>query len=322
MKFVIYYLSKFVGGDMEEALHILWHSFKDSIIILPFLFLVYVLIEVVEMYSVSTIKSRHMLRGKYSPLLASSLGLVPQCGFSVVATDLYAKKYISMGTLLAVFIATSDEAIPIMLSNPKTAIMLLPMLAIKFVVAMLVGYGVYFIEKVWLKKNHAGIEENHEEHHDHHDDNDDHSDIESVGCCGHNLGEQKTKLQRFLLHPLIHSLKIIAFIFVVNLILETVLHFVGEEQLAEALGVNTIYQPLVSALIGLIPNCASSVAITQLYVSGALSFGACMAGLTANAGVAYMVLFKDKKNIKKNLSIMGIMYVISVLVGFATIWIK
>lgn len=307
---------------MEEALHILWHSFKDSIIILPFLFLVYVLIEVVEMYSVSTIKSRHMLRGKYSPLLASSLGLVPQCGFSVVATDLYAKKYISMGTLLAVFIATSDEAIPIMLSNPKTAIMLLPMLAIKFVVAMLVGYGVYFIEKVWLKKNHAGIEENHEEHHDHHDDNDDHSDIESVGCCGHNLGEQKTKLQRFLLHPLIHSLKIIAFIFVVNLILETVLHFVGEEQLAEALGVNTIYQPLVSALIGLIPNCASSVAITQLYVSGALSFGACMAGLTANAGVAYMVLFKDKKNIKKNLSIMGIMYVISVLVGFATIWIK
>ena len=307
---------------MEEALHILWHSFKDSIIILPFLFLVYVLIEVVEMYSVSTIKSRHMLRGKYSPLLASSLGLVPQCGFSVVATDLYAKKYISMGTLLAVFIATSDEAIPIMLSNPKTAIMLLPMLAIKFVVAMLVGYGVYFIEKVWLKKNHAGIEENHEEHHDHHDDNDDHSDIESVGCCGHNLGEQKTKLQRFLLHPLIHSLKIIAFIFVVNLILETVLHFVGEEQLAEALGVNTLYQPLVSALIGLIPNCASSVAITQLYVSGALSFGACMAGLTANAGVAYMVLFKDKKNIKKNLSIMGIMYVISVLVGFATIWIK
>ena len=307
---------------MEEALHILWHSFKDSIIILPFLFLVYVLIEVVEMYSVSTIKSRHMLRGKYSPLLASSLGLVPQCGFSVVATDLYAKKYISMGTLLAVFIATSDEAIPIMLSNPKTAIMLLPMLAIKFVVAMLVGYGVYFIEKVWLKKNHAGIEENHEEHHDHHDDNDDHSDIESVGCCGHNLGEQKTKLQRFLLHPLIHSLKIIAFIFVVNLILETVLHFVGEEQLAEALGVNTLYQPLVSALIGLIPNCASSVAITQLYVSGALSFGACMAGLTANAGVAYMVLFKDKKNIKKNLSSMGIMYVISVLVGFATIWIK
>lgn len=322
---------------MEEALHILWHSFKDSVIILPFLFLVYVLIEAVEMYSVSTVKSRHMLRGKYSPLIASSLGLVPQCGFSVVATDLYAKKYISMGTLLAVFIATSDEAIPIMLSSPKSAVMLLPMLGIKFVTAILVGYGVYIGERFICNKRgivfeDVGADDGHHEHHDthnhneehehHHDENDDHSDIESVGCCGHNLGEQKTKLQRFLLHPLKHSLKIIVFIFVVNLVLETILHFVGEDQLATALGVNTIYQPLVSALIGLIPNCASSVAITQLYVSGALSFGACVAGLTANAGVAYMVLFKDKNNIKKNMIIVAIMYVVSVLVGFATLWIK
>ena len=304
---------------MEEALHILWHSIKHTITILPFIFLVYVLIEVIEMYSVSTVKSKHMLRGKYSPLVASSLGLVPQCGFSVVATDLYSKKYISLGTLLAVFIATSDEAIPIMLSNPKSAIMLLPLLAVKFVTAILVGYTIHILESVWNKKH--GIEHHHDEHH-HHDDNDDHSDIESVGCCGHNLGEQKTKLQRFLLHPLIHSLKIIAFIFAVNLTLEIILHFVGEDNLAMALGVNTIYQPLVSALIGLIPNCASSVAITQLYVSGVLSFGACVAGLTANAGVAYMVLLKDKENIKKNISIIGIMYIISVLIGFATLWIR
>jgi hypothetical protein len=305
---------------MEEVLHILWHSFKHTIIILPFIFLVYVLIEVIEMYSVSTVKSKHMLRGKYSPLIASSLGLVPQCGFSVVATDLYAKKYISIGTLLAVFIATSDEAIPIMLSNPKSAIMLLPLLAVKFVAAILVGYSAHIIEGVWNKKH--GVEYANHYDHDHHDDNDDHSDIESVGCCGHNLGEQKTKLQRFLLHPLIHSLKIIAFVFAVNLALEIILHFVGEDNLAIALGVNTIYQPLVAALIGLIPNCASSVAITQLYVSGVLSFGACVAGLTANAGVAYMVLLKDKSNIKKNISIIGIMYVISVLIGFATLWIK
>ena len=308
---------------MEEVLHILWHSFKHTITILPFIFLVYVLIEVIEMYSVSTVKSKHLLRGKYSPLIASSLGLVPQCGFSVVATDLYAKKYITLGTLLAVFIATSDEAIPIMLSNPKSAIMLLPLLGVKFVAAVLVGYGVHLLEIVWAKRplNHEHHDD-HEHHEHHHDDNDDHSDIESVGCCGHNLGEQKTKLQRFLLHPLIHSLKIIAFVFAVNLILEIVLHFVGEDNLAVALGVNTIYQPLVSALIGLIPNCASSVAITQLYVSGVLSFGACVAGLTANAGVAYMVLLKDKQNIKKNLSIIGIMYVISVLIGFATLWIR
>ena len=311
---------------MEEALHILWHAVKHTIGILPFIFLVYVLIEVIEMYSVSTVKSKHMLRGKYSPLVASSLGLVPQCGFSVVATDLYAKKYISLGALLAVFIATSDEAIPIMLSNPKSAIMLFPLLLVKFVAAIIVGYSVHALEFVWNKKHginlHAQEHNEHHEHHDNHDDNDDHSDIESIGCCGHSLGETKTKLQRFLLHPLIHSLKIIAFIFAVNLALEIILHFVGEEKLAIALGVNTIYQPLVSALIGLIPNCASSVAITQLYVSGVLSFGACVAGLTANAGVAYMVLLKDKENIKKNISIIGIMYVISVLIGFATLWIK
>jgi hypothetical protein len=198
--------------------------------------------------------------------------------------------------------------------------MLLPLLAVKFVAAILVGYSAHIIEGVWNKKH--GVEYSNHYDHDHHDDNDDHSDIESVGCCGHNLGEQKTKLQRFLLHPLIHSLKIIAFVFAVNLALEIILHFVGEDNLAIALGVNTIYQPLVAALIGLIPNCASSVAITQLYVSGVLSFGACVAGLTANAGVAYMVLLKDKNNIKKNISIICIMYVISVLIGFATLWIK
>lgn len=318
---------------MEEALHIFWHAFKDSIMILPFLFLVYVLIEVIEMYSVSTLKSKHLLQGKYSPLIASSLGLVPQCGFSVVATDLYTKSYISVGTLLAVFIATSDEAIPIMLSSPKSAKMLIPMLIIKFVVALVVGYSVYFVEK-YIAKKRGNVESEttpelkkvdehydhheHDEHHEHHE-HDEHGEDVSIGCCGHSLDEQPTKLQRFLLHPLIHSLKIILFIFIVNLILETVLTFVGEDKLAMALGVDTLYQPLVSALVGLIPNCASSVAITQLYVSGALSFGACVAGLTANAGVAYVMLFKRGKDIKKNLGIVGAMYGISVIVGFIII---
>ena len=314
---------------MEEALHIFWHALKDSVIIMPFLFLVYVLIEVIEMYSVSTIRSKHLLQGKYSPLIASSLGLVPQCGFSVVATDLYLKKYISLGALFAVFIATSDEAIPIMLSNPSSAKMLIPMLLIKFVIALGFGYAIHYGEKLLIKKgvlNQSIVSEEAFEHHEHHEDNDhDHDEHEehsnSIGCCGHNLDEQPTKLQRFLLHPLIHSLKVIAFIFAVNLVLEIILHFVGENQLAVALGVNTYFQPLVSALIGLIPNCASSVAITQLYVSGVLSFGACMAGLTANAGVAYVMLFKDKKHIKRNIAIIGSMYAISVLIGFLTMLI-
>ena len=343
---------------MDIALDIFLDALKDSAIILPFLFLVYVLIEVIEMYSVTTLKAKHMLQGKFSPLIASSGGLIPQCGFSVVATDLFSKKYISVGTLLAVFIATSDEAIPIMLSNLESAKMLVPMLIIKFISALIIGYGVYFIQKFLERKKVVEIgsakdfvkkdnqennkskenkvvaektseisttktvdkhtDETSEKHcHDHNDC----EGVESIGCCGHHLDEQPSKLKRFLWHPLIHSLKIFLFILIVNLILGTVLHFVGEEKLAVALGVDTYWQPLVSALIGLIPNCASSVAITGLYVAGTLSFGACVAGLTANAGVAYVVLFKHNKNLKQNLLIVLSMYVISIVIGFITMLI-
>ena len=343
---------------MNVALDIFLDALKDSAIILPFLFLVYVLIEVIEMYSVTTLKAKHMLQGKFSPLIASSVGLIPQCGFSVVATDLFSKKYISVGTLLAVFIATSDEAIPIMLSNLESAKMLVPMLIIKFISALIIGYGVYFIQKFlerkkvveigsakdFVKKDNQEnnkskenkvvaektseisttktvdkhIDETSEKHcHDHNDC----EGVESIGCCGHHLDEQPSKLKKFLWHPLIHSLKIFLFILIVNLILGTVLHFVGEEKLAVALGVDTYWQPLVSALIGLIPNCASSVAITGLYVAGTLSFGACVAGLTANAGVAYVVLFKHNKNLKQNLLIVLSMYVISIVIGFITMLI-
>lgn len=343
---------------MDIALDIFLDALKDSATILPFLFLVYVLIEVIEMYSVTTLKAKHMLQGKFSPLIASSVGLIPQCGFSVVATDLFSKKYISVGTLLAVFIATSDEAIPIMLSNLESAKMLVPMLIIKFISALIIGYGVYFIQKFlerkkvveigsvkdFVKKDNQEnnkskenkvvaektseisttktvdkhIDETSEKHcHDHNDC----EGVESIGCCGHHLDEQPSKLKKFLWHPLIHSLKIFLFILIVNLILGTVLHFVGEEKLAVALGVDTYWQPLVSALIGLIPNCASSVAITGLYVAGTLSFGACVAGLTANAGVAYVVLFKHNKNLKQNLLIVLSMYVISIVIGFITMLI-
>lgn len=345
---------------MNVALDIFLDALKDSAIILPFLFLVYVLIEVIEMYSVTTLKAKHMLQGKFSPLIASSVGLIPQCGFSVVATDLFSKKYISVGTLLAVFIATSDEAIPIMLSNLESAKMLVPMLIIKFISALIIGYGVYFIQKFLERKKVVEIgsakdfvkkdnqennkskenkvvaektaeisttkkvdnhNDNIEENHNHNHNNDCDDEIESVGCCGHHLDEQPSKLKKFLWHPLIHSLKIFLFILIVNLILGTVLHFVGEEKLAVALGVDTYWQPLVSALIGLIPNCASSVAITGLYVAGTLSFGACVAGLTANAGVAYVVLFKHNKNLKQNLLIVLSMYVISIVIGFITMLI-
>jgi ABC-type nickel/cobalt efflux system permease component RcnA len=319
---------------MHEALHIFWHALKHSLIILPFLFLVYVLIEVIEMYTFSNKRTKHLLQGKYSPLIASAVGLVPQCGFSVAATDLYAKKYINMGTLLAVFIATSDEALPIMMGNLESAKMLPWMLLIKFIFALIVGYSFYLVQKVVDKKKgvYANVDdveheqnanEEHEhnkenEHHEHHDDEEE--DV-SVGCCGHHLDEQPTKLQKFLWHPLTHSLKIFAFIFIVNLVMEVILHFVGADKLAVVLGVNTYWQPLVSALVGLIPNCASSVVITQLYVSNALSFGACIAGLTANAGVAYVVLFRKNKNIKQNLIILASMYTISVVIGFITMLI-
>ena len=281
-------------------------------------------------------------QGKYATLVGAGLGLIPQCGFSVVASDLYARRYIKVGTLLAIFIATSDEAVPIILSNPTKAYVIFPILAIKFVFALVVGYGADLILTKYYKSNPlikgtlkdiSAKNHNHEhdkEHKQEHKNNANfelsetknenvitEAELEVDGCCGHNIEGKRSTLKQFFLHPLVHSLKVFAYILAINLIMGFVIHFVGEQNVVNFMQSIVWLQPLLVAIVGLIPNCASSVLITQLYLINGISFGATISGLCVNAGIALMVLFKENKNVKHNLFIVGSLLLASVILGYA-----
>lgn len=308
------------------------HALKHSAILLPFLFVSYVIIEILESACSKKINNK-FFKGKLAPLVGASFGIIPQCGFSVVATDLYSQKKISVGTLIAIFIATSDEAIPILLSNltNKTAVYnLLALILVKFVLGVLVGYLVDSILKVATKPKtpiqptvtSQTVEYQHEhttdEHNHLHEDNEhEHTEVIHKGCCGHDIEETKQHpAKQYLLHPLIHTLKVFVYILIINIVFELILHYVGEDSLQTFLQSSYYFAPLIACVIGLIPNCASSVILTNLLVIGGLSFSACIAGLIVNAGIAYLVLFKQNKNIKNNFAILGTMLAVGIVTGY------
>ena len=308
------------------------HALKHSAILLPFLFVSYVLIEVIENAFSKKINNK-FFKGKFAPLVGASFGIVPQCGFSVVATDLYSQKKITIGTLIAIFITTSDEAIPILLgnlANTKAVYSLLALIAVKFVLGVAMGYLIDFIVKR-VNKKHSGVsanltqhstaqqlEEIHTHEHDHnHQENPDQQSAVHKGCCGHDIEETKAHpAKQYLLHPLIHTLKVFAYVLIVNIVFELILHYVGEDSLQQFLQTSYYIAPLIACLIGLIPNCASSVVLTNLLVIGGLSFSACIAGLIVNAGIAYLVLFKQNKKQKHNFAILGTMFAIGLACGY------
>ncbi len=325
----------------------LWHAIKHSLILLPFLFASYVIIELIENAFSDKINHK-FFKGKFAPLIGASFGIVPQCGFSVVATDLYSQKKISVGTLIAIYIATSDEAIPILISNlgsSGVALKLVLLIAVKFIFGIVCGYFIDWIISLKNKKtlvpantnstqmgtNATVAHENDIEHqtcaceeHNHQtnehieeDSQSEHEHSHHKGCCGHDIEESKTHpAKQYLLHPLIHTLKVFAYILIVNIAFELILHFVGEDNLSLFLQSSYYFAPLIACLIGLIPNCASSVVLTNLLVLGGLSFSACIAGLIVNAGIAYLVLFKQNKNQKHNFAILGTMFAIGLVTGY------
>ena len=313
---------------------VLLDALIDSIKILPIPFLAYVLIEFIEIKTSKTIENSKLLKSGYAPLVGAAFGLVPQCGFSVVATDLYTKKKISVGTLLAMYIATSDEAVPILLSYPDQYKNLAIILIIKFVLAILVGYfAMLFFKFVYkptpefvgikreshVKVNKIAIEDKAVNHnyfvgevalenepiHSH------------IGCCGHDIEDESVKRSfwTFIYHPVIHCLRIFAFILAVNIVFGTLIYFIGQDTLTNALNSVKYVQPFIAGLIGLIPNCASSVVITNLFAMGGLSLGACISGLVANAGLGLTILVKQNANKKHTLYIIVALYIISVISG-------
>ncbi len=320
----------------------------DSLKLIPFLFLAYVLIEFLETV-VSKKINNSFFKGKCAPLIGASFGMVPQCGFSVVATDLYSQKKITVGTLIAIFIATSDEAIPILLGNlnsSKNVYILLSLILAKFVIGVVFGYAIDMSLNIFYKnklikaadsKNSTSAD-NHQgkEHlHDHNSNLDatcnisktaqsiiqDNHNLQTVtihkGCCGHDIEEDHVHpAKQYVLHPLIHTLKVFAYILLVNIVFSACVFYLGEERILNFLLTSSYFAPLLACIIGLIPNCASSVILTNLLVIGGLSFSACLAGLIVNAGIAYLVLFKQNKNLKANLAIISTMFVIATVSGY------
>lgn len=301
----------------------------DALEVFPILLLCYVLIEFIELKTAKSLQNSRFLKGEFAPLFSAGVGLIPQCGFSVIATDLYTKKAISLGTLLAMYIATSDEAIPVLLSSPDSAGKLWLILLIKFVLALVAGYGttllmrffepkVDYVEKmgyVTAKENsvcdvtQSECEHNYlvaeisDEHH--------------TGCCGHDIeNESKPSFWGFFKHPLMHSIKVFGFILAINLIVGLLVFFVTEDALVAFLGTTKWFQPLFAGLVGLIPNCASSIVISRFFANGGLTLGACIAGLSANAGLGIMMLIKQNKNKKQTIGIIVALYLISITAGY------
>lgn len=305
---------------MEKFLDVLLDSLIDTVKLVPILFLVYFLIELLEYKNVFKFENSRLLKGGASPVMGSIFGSVPQCGFSVVSAELYSERKISIGALVAVFIATSDEALPIMLSDYKSIPSLLCLIATKIIFSILVGYLTMFLySKLFKNKTTSTSHKNssvtlsHEEHTTSEPDEHDEHKQHIHACCNHDLEDNRFDWK----HPLIHCLKITLYIFIINVIFGTILMFVGEDNLIAFLNSSSIFQPLFAILIGFIPNCVSSVVITELYLMGGLSFGSIVAGLSVNAGIGLIVLLKENKNKKENLFIILTLLISSLIIGYS-----
>lgn len=280
---------------LEILKDVLMDTLLDSLKILPFLFISYLIIEFIEHKSSEKLEKALSTSGKYSKIIGSILGIIPQCGFSAVAANLFSNRVITMGTLIAVFLSTSDEAIPMLLASPDKKGELLLILGIKFIIAVLFGTIIDLI----FKDKHTAHEHSREMH--------DHMHDTCKDCdCEHD-GIFKASLK--------HTIKIFAFLFVISFILGLIVEAIGMEDFEKIILSGSIFQPLVTSIIGLIPNCAASVLLTKLYISGSISLGAVIAGLSTGAGVGAIVLLRTNKNLKENMKILGLVYVIGVFCG-------
>lgn len=302
----------------EHFFEIFLHAVKDTLPLLPWILFMYILLELLE--NKTDLKRANRFGGKFGPVIGSATGLIPQCGFSVMAAKLFEQKYITMGTLLAIFFATSDEAFIILLSSGEGALYVLPMLAIKIVVGVSVGYAVDAVLKaigrgqVCVEIPKMPIKEENSTREIFMKRYMDEKDVEVRCSCGRQHDADRPWMN-YLVYPTLHALKVGLFIFLVNFVLTWIIHGVGEDKFAHFLQSTRFLQPFVACGIGLIPNCASSVILTETFLSGGITFGSCVAGLCANAGMGFVVLLKNTRKWKRNLFMILFCYFVSVLVG-------
>lgn len=274
---------------MVNIWDIVTDSFFDTLNLVPFLFIAYLILEFIEHTSQKNMVNIIKKSNKYGPLFGAICGLFPHCGFSAVASSFYSTRVITIGTLFAVFIATSDEMVPIFLSEGISLEFIFELLSIKFICALVVGFVLDFIFK--KKKQNIKIKEFCDCSHCH---------------CGENI----------LYSAFEHTVKIIFLIFIVSFIFGSLVEGIGEEKISMLLSDHFIFSKFIVTGIGLIPNCAASVILSKLYLNGVISVSSLLSGLLVGAGVGLVVLFKMNKDMKENLKILGMLYAIGVILGF------
>ena len=272
-------------------LEIIEETLIDGIKLLPFLFITYIIMEYIEHKTSNKTKDIIKKSGKFGPFIGSVLGAVPQCGFSVVATNFYAARVITLGTLISVYLSTSDEMIPIFISEGASIITLLKILGIKILIGMIAGFVIDFVLRLRKKDSEEEriIDLCEKEH------------------CHCEKGILKSALK--------HTINIFVFILIITFVINIIIHLVGEETIGNFVQSNVILGPVLGGIIGLIPNCASSVILTQLYLQNVIPVSTMISGLLVGAGVGLIVLFKMNKGIKQNLKITALLYTIGVLSG-------
>lgn len=263
----------------------------DSIHLLPFLFIVFVLIEIIEFYHADKMNALLKKSGKSGVLVGALASIIPQCGFSVIASSLYSNRIITRGCLIAVYLATSDETIPILLATPAKVYLIIPIVGIKLFIGIIMGYliDLIFPQKIIKDTNEV--------------------DIIEEGCCKHDI-EHGSK-RELVIHPILHTANVFAFILVITLLLN---YFLANVNVDNLIGGSKFIQPIIASFIGLIPNCAVSIGLTMMLIKGTISFGAVMSGLLSNAGLGLLVLLKNN-DFKDTAKIILLLLVISILSG-------
>ena len=267
-------------------LDVLTDALLDTLKLLPFLLIAFIIIELVE----HKMKNKEILKksGKFGPIIGSILGGIPQCGFASLATNLYVTRIISLGTLISIYLATSDEMLPIMLSEQVELSFIIKIVLVKVLIGMTCGL---IIDLLYKKKK------------------------ETFDLCEKEHCHCHEKNHSLIMSSIKHTLNIAIFVLVINIVLNFVFELGLEEYLNTLLLQKSIFGPFVSSLIGLIPNCGASVVITELYLNGALSLGSLFAGLLTNSGIALVILFKSNKDLRENFTILTLVYLIGSIIG-------
>lgn len=272
--------------------HSLKHAFGDSLNILPFLFITYLIMEFLEKRAGEKTNLWLEKAGKTGPLVGGILGMIPQCGMSTVASNLYSGRVISLGTLLAIYLSTSDEMLPIMISQSVETTVMAKILAVKVGIAVAAGFLVDLIYQILKKEEHKNMKIHDFCEHEH---------------CHCEDGILKSAVR--------HTVQIFMFVLLITIVLNIGIEIVGEKQLADFILNKPLLGPVLAGIIGLIPNCASSVVITQMFLDGLMSFGTMMSGLLVGAGVGILVLLRVNENRKESFKIIGILYLTGTICG-------